>query len=115
MPRGVPLDLSGQRFGQWTVERKLKTRDAYGQVRWSCWCDCGNWSAVVTTNLRSGRSTRCRDCAWKALRAENRLSVDTVVSDFESGISMVALAEKYSVDRDTLSRVLKEAGARRRG
>jgi hypothetical protein len=75
MPKGVPVDLVGQRFGAWTVLRKL---DDYpeGTVKWHCICDCGNTADVATNNLRSGRSTRCRSCGntrdnssrWAAFR-----------------------------------------------
>lgn len=61
MPKGVPLDLVGQRFGLWTVlEREALT--SRGQVLWKCQCECGSVKGVQSGNLRSGQSTRCRSC-----------------------------------------------------
>jgi hypothetical protein len=57
------IDLTGQRFGRWTVlvlwpERyRLNgvTRDAF----WLCRCTCGSEHIVMGNNLRSGKSTNC--------------------------------------------------------
>lgn len=47
-------DLSGQKFGRWTVlEYSSEHR------RWKCLCECGNISFVASTALKSGRSKSC--------------------------------------------------------
>jgi len=51
------LDLTGKRFGLWTVLCKAQGR------KWNCRCDCGQESAVGGTQLRQGLSTRCKSCA----------------------------------------------------
>lgn len=50
------LDLSGQRFGKWTV---LSLSRPGKLSMWLCCCDCGAERAVMTSNLRSGRSKSC--------------------------------------------------------
>ena len=52
-------DLTGQRFGRWTVLAEApKTRP--GQSKWHCRCDCGNEKpAIHYTSLVSGRSKSC--------------------------------------------------------
>lgn len=49
------LDLTGQRFGSWTVlNRAPRPRSS-----WICQCDCGNVRTVFIGALRSGRSESC--------------------------------------------------------
>lgn len=50
------IDLTGQRFGKWTVLSLAKPKF------WNCRCDCGNESVVTRGNLTSGGSTQCEKC-----------------------------------------------------
>ena len=71
MKRGrKPAELTGRRFGSWTVERpatedEMRFRSP-GRF-WFCRCDCGRTGLVTTGNLTSGGSTRCSACAGRAL------------------------------------------------
>lgn len=52
------IDLTGQKFGRWTVIKKvenLKSNDA----KWLCKCECGTIREVLGKNLRNGRSSSC--------------------------------------------------------
>lgn len=52
------IDLSGQRFGHWTVierDNEVKKKNIY----WKCKCDCGTVRSVAGTSLRSGISVSC--------------------------------------------------------
>lgn len=51
-------DLSGQRFGRWTVIA-LESVESGRTTRWVCVCDCGTWDAVQLGNLTIGHSTSC--------------------------------------------------------
>ena len=51
------IDLSGKRFGHWTVIRYTITKP--GGAYWLCQCDCGKISEVHGGNLKSGKSTNC--------------------------------------------------------
>lgn len=55
---GKPLDLVGKKYGRLTVLEKLPER-RHGSVVWRCRCDCGNFDAVTTGELRYGRHTSC--------------------------------------------------------
>ena len=59
--RGKLIDLTGQRFGRWTViERAGSDRYRTAVVTlWLCRCDCGTEAIVRGQNLRSGRSLSC--------------------------------------------------------
>lgn len=58
---GPLQDMSGQRFGRWTVlhfsERRGKT-NAF-RLYWLCRCDCGTERTVLSGSLKSGKSTNC--------------------------------------------------------
>ena len=50
-------DLTGQRFGRWTV---LNLCEKTGRERyWRCQCDCGTIKDVMGRNLKNGKSTSC--------------------------------------------------------
>ena len=53
------IDLTGQRFGKWTVLREAEQRNKYGHVRWECLCDCGKYKSVSGDSLREGKSVSC--------------------------------------------------------
>jgi hypothetical protein len=55
-------DLSGRQFGKWTVVRFSHKHGAY--TCWLCKCECGIEKAVISTSLKSGKSTSCGH--WKA-------------------------------------------------
>lgn len=47
--------------------------------------------------------------------AKKNLPIDVIVNDYRNGINTPALALRYGVDRDTISRTLARAGIARRG
>lgn len=58
------IDLTGQRFGRWTVLRRAGNYgdyilDGHTSPTWLCRCDCGNLSIVTGNNLRMGKSLSC--------------------------------------------------------
>jgi predicted SprT family Zn-dependent metalloprotease len=56
------FDLTGQRFGLWTVVKDVRNKGTSGR-HFECICDCGNTKEVRGLDLRQGRSTRCVSCA----------------------------------------------------
>ena len=58
-------DLTGQRFGRWTVIRFSHTTQ-YRENYWYCRCDCGNENAVRCSHLTKALSQSCgcfqREC-----------------------------------------------------
>ena len=65
MPRGKQaIDLTGMRFGAWTViDKGPKTKS--GSMTWICRCDCGTVKIVTGQSLRNGGSKGCHACLWK--------------------------------------------------
>ncbi len=52
------IDISGQRFGRWTVLR-YADKTEYGHPRFLCRCDCGTKKTVLSQSLRRGMTTSC--------------------------------------------------------
>lgn len=52
------VDLTGQRFGRWTVLAKSEIVRKAGAY-WLCQCDCGTQKEVSSYALRNGDSTSC--------------------------------------------------------
>lgn len=55
---GKFIDLTGQRFGRWTVIG-FEGRDKWGHSKWSCLCDCSNKKVVGLQPLQNGESKSC--------------------------------------------------------
>lgn len=56
------IDLTGKVFGKWKVLEfsYRKGRDYY----WKCQCECGVIKDVSAGNLKSGKSTQCKQCFY---------------------------------------------------
>lgn len=72
-------DLTGMRFGQWTVvgrdyEKKYKSRNK----RWTCQCSCGKIKSVMEKYLKNGQSTSC-GCSKKVDLSGERFGKLTVI------------------------------------
>jgi hypothetical protein len=59
---GKFVDLSGQRFGSWTVLRLSERISKDNGRYWLCCCDCGAEREVSSKVLRSGDSASCGRC-----------------------------------------------------
>ena len=66
---GKFIDLTGQRFGRWTVLERAEN-DSRGTARWFCQCDCGKQHIVRGYDLRSGLSRSC-GCLQKEVAAKS--------------------------------------------
>jgi hypothetical protein len=53
------IDISGQKFGRWTVLALHPERSRWGEAIWRCRCDCSTERVVAGRVLRDGRSTSC--------------------------------------------------------
>lgn len=56
------IDITGQKFGRWTVVKDLP------RGLWLCRCDCGAEGRVNSFTLRSSGSTQCTPCARASAR-----------------------------------------------
>lgn len=54
---GRALELSGMRFGKWTILNRSGSRG--GNIFWSCQCECGTIADVMGSNVKLGLSTSC--------------------------------------------------------
>ena len=54
----VVKDISGQKFGSWTVIRRDEETQAR-HARWICKCECGVERSVIGSNLKNGDSKSC--------------------------------------------------------
>lgn len=59
-------DLTGKRFGNWTVIEKRPNKG--NRIMWLCRCDCGTEREVVSTQLTCGQSTSCGCKRVKSLK-----------------------------------------------
>lgn len=77
------IDLSGQRFGRWTVICRGKDKVSESgskKITWHCVCDCGNEADVAASNLRSGKSISC-GCLQREKCSERMKRINTIHGD----------------------------------
>lgn len=63
-------DLSGRRFGRWTVLERAHV-GTNGRVYWHCRCDCGAERATAGVYLRAGESESCGCLLLEKFHAAN--------------------------------------------
>jgi hypothetical protein len=52
-------DICGRRFGHLVAKKYLGIRGKGNSRFWRCLCDCGNYSEVCSSNLKSGHTKSC--------------------------------------------------------
>lgn len=52
-------DLTGKKFGRWTVIKRVNPFSRVNGYKWLCKCDCGTIRKVRGLGLRNGTSTSC--------------------------------------------------------
>lgn len=71
---GRLIDLTGQRFGHYTVLEKVnKPNDT--RAYWMCQCDCGNKRIVSGRDLRDGRSKSCGCATANIIRGTKTVDI----------------------------------------
>ena len=55
---GKLIDLTGQRFNRLKV-LNFDGKTEYGNIKWFCRCDCGNFTIADSSNLRNGNMKSC--------------------------------------------------------
>jgi len=88
-------DLSGARFGKWTVIERGENRQSKGRefVCWVCKCDCGAVKTVPARALLSGKSRSC-GCLildTKTRKSQERTSNPEKIKRYYSGDGYVLL------------------------
>lgn len=73
---GKLIDLTGERYGRWTVVRRAEKKCGRDTTYWLCKCDCGAERIVSGATLRRGESKSC-GCLQREL-ASKQFTVDMV-------------------------------------
>jgi hypothetical protein len=101
MSQGKFRDLTGQRFGEWTVIRLATPRltpSGLQRTMWLCRCSCGNRRSVGAQALYEGESRRCVDCALQ----ENARRQREVRSRRVAGTTIALIAQRAGLPFDTV-------------
>lgn len=92
------IDLTGQRFGRWTVMNITDKRTKNRTIIWHCKCDCGNEKDVDGYTLKSGQSKSCGCLQKEKASAQCRKTrIDLTGQRFGK---LVALKPKYSGEKN---------------
>lgn len=72
----IRIDLTGQRYGRWTVECLSRAEPKHNY--WSCLCDCGIRKIVAGNSLRAGSSKSCGCLMRERTSVANRTHGETL-------------------------------------
>lgn len=89
------IDLTGQRFGRWTVIERVENK--CGRTCWKCRCDCGKTKDVYAINLTRGltQSCGCLQIEELVMRTKERVE-DLTGKRYGKLVVLCATEERYS-------------------
>jgi hypothetical protein len=85
-------DLTGKRFGEWTVLRLAARHGktaAHMMTYWLCRCSCGTEKEIAAGNLTGGKSTRCDACRRAELNVRCKAQAIPMVGKRFNGWTVV--------------------------
>lgn len=59
------INITGMKFGKWTVIDRDMTKLGHDVAYWNCVCECGYESSLIGSMLRHGKTKQCLDCKHK--------------------------------------------------
>lgn len=83
----VAADLTGKKFGKWTVMKRAG-RSKQGAL-WECLCECGNINKVRGTYLHNGESKSCGCCRAESARKHGHNTTKGKSKTYSSWESMI--------------------------
>lgn len=75
------IDLTGQLKGQLLPIKRLDTKARNNSWEWLCQCTCGRTCISNTTDLNSGRKTRCNYCSDHAIISKGEQTIKTLLKN----------------------------------
>lgn len=87
-------DLTEQRFGYLTVINRGEN-DKYGNARWNCKCECGNYKTILGQRLIAGITRSCGCLHKKALSSKRILNKYEMFDDYGVGWTSNTNVEFY--------------------
>lgn len=99
------MAMVGKQFGQLLVLEKAFVKHSH--TYYTCKClKCGENTVVSGANMRSGNTTKCKDCRLKKFSKEKELEIIK-----ESEVSTISeVSKKYGISKSSLSRMRKRHG-----
>jgi hypothetical protein len=91
----VKLDLTGERFGKWTVIDEAKpVPNKQGKMlrAWNCVCDCGKKRVVRQENLTTGRSKSCGCSRCRTKKSHDVKDIDSYVGEKYGRLTIVGIS-----------------------
>lgn len=96
-------DISGNRYGHWTVIQKDKENSTERNTRWICRCDCGTIKSVLRSSLTCGGSKSCGCQANKGTKGINQTHGMSKTRLYHEWVSMRRRCNKEPTCKKNLS------------
>lgn len=117
MKANVRKDLSGMKFGRWTVLYQAEDRIrpcGKHTTMWHCVCDCGNEKDVSDGSLKNGDSTSC-GCVLKEMLISKNAKKNTYDMNGDYGICYFNNGGHFIFDKDDYDVLSKYTWSNRKG
>lgn len=97
---GKFIDLTGKRFGRLMVIKRTNdyiSPKGYRATMWLCKCDCGNFTTVRTSDLKSKRTESC-GCLCREIQYKTHKKYNTYNLNGDYGIGYTRNGQKFLFD-----------------
>lgn len=82
-------DISGKRYGRWTVQHVLPREEGQQNLKWRCICDCGTSGDITGNSLKTGISSSCGCLRTELLARRNIIHGQSDTPEYNSWASML--------------------------
>jgi len=96
------IDITGKRFGRWTVLSYSGVLAPNRRALWDCLCDCGSEKRVNSSDLRRGHSKSC-GCLSKEVVSNRSKKHDSGLRKLFRGYRASAKRRGYSFHLDLVT------------
>lgn len=105
--RKVP-DLTGQRFGKWTVVSEAPRKD--GHAFFFCRCECGTELKIRADALTGNKTSQCSQCAQKERIERFSKRTPEEVREYIQTHTIAEAAKYFGLTRGAMSKYMSNHG-----
>ena len=104
--------MIGNKINAWTVLEEVE-RDKWGSKRYKCRCDCGVEKVVTQGDLKTNKSSRCRDCGYNFGKTVQIVRITTQGNNYKHGFNRTPTYKSWQMMKERCNPKAKAAKNRR--
>lgn len=100
--------MIGQKFNSWLILEEAP-RDKWGAKQYKCVCDCGNEKVVTQSDLKTNKSSRCRDCGYGPFKTVEVVRLTTKGNNYKHGYNRTPTYKSWQMMKERCNPECKAA------